>query len=206
MSSRWWFGYQILFSITVCELWLKAFTKITIYLKSFIKHASQCFFWHSHSLRPSWNTWLRFFFNPLPLVWISLKILRAQFDIIITSHTFFNILSDKIGLNFVVIWHRMWQSRSRAFCETKKKQSLGCLLSYKAYTKTKKSTSSSSSFLFYAVDLCLKPIIFVDSFFDSLLTFLDKLASKQSMKAFLSLHLKKAKHKMTSSGYYLNAN
>ena len=91
--------------------------------------------------------------------------MRAQFDIIIRSHTFFIILSDKIGLNFVVIWHRMWQSRSRAFCETKKKQSLGCLLSYTAYTKTKKSTSSSSSFPFYAVDLSLKPIIFVDIFF-----------------------------------------
>lgn len=123
------------------------------------------------------------------MIWISLEILRAQFDIIITSHTFFNILSDKIGLNFVVIWHRMWQSRSRAFCETKKKQSLGCLLwagshyhlifilagwkkkvtqpeikINKAYAKINKSSSSSSSFPFSVVDLWLKPVIFVDSF------------------------------------------
>ena len=137
------------------------------------------------------------------MVWTSLEILRAQFDIIITSHTFFIILSDKTGLNFVVIWHRMWQSRSRAFCETKKKQSLWCLLSYKVYTKINKSSSSSRSFPFPVVGLWLKPIILLTVFFFySLLTFLDKLTSKQSMKAFLSLHLKKAKHKMKSSGYY----
>ena len=112
------------------------------------------------------------FLNPLLVVWISLEILRAQFDIIITSHTFFIILSDKIGLNFVVIWHRMWQSRSRAFCETKKKQSLRCLLSYKVYTKINKSSSSSRSFPFPVVGLWLKPIILLTVFFFFLIRYL----------------------------------
>lgn len=105
------------------------------------------------------------------MVWTSLEILRAQFDIIITSHTFFIILSDKIGLNFVVIWHRMWQSRSRAFCETKNKQSLWCLLSYKVYTKINKSSSSSRSFPFPVVGLWLKPIILLTVFFFWFLTY-----------------------------------